>query len=206
MIQRSFPVTSFFSNIFPPQPLAIETIEVSPPAPGEVRVKITHTALCHTDQFTLRFVPVPLVTESNKSNRVRAHFEISWSTPTAATIPRENSRAFSDTKSVDTLPLNCLNFLEYSLEPDISFTLSQSPLPTPRRLPVLSRVSERASPPVLSATTSSRATRSAAKHPDRTLRKGDIMERFTGRITEISGMRQVIEYSVFRPSASLRIA
>eukprot|EP00300_Choanocystis_sp_HF-7_P014390 c18675_g1_i1.p1 GENE.c18675_g1_i1~~c18675_g1_i1.p1 ORF type:complete len:409 (+),score=68.73 c18675_g1_i1:26-1228(+) len=37
----------------PQKPLSIETVEVSPPAPGEVRVRVTHTALCHTDQFTL---------------------------------------------------------------------------------------------------------------------------------------------------------
>eukprot|EP00298_Acanthocystis_sp_HF-20_P008220 c17552_g1_i3.p1 GENE.c17552_g1_i3~~c17552_g1_i3.p1 ORF type:complete len:406 (+),score=219.99 c17552_g1_i3:28-1245(+) len=37
----------------PKKPLSLETVEVAPPSPGEVRVKITHTALCHTDQFTL---------------------------------------------------------------------------------------------------------------------------------------------------------
>ncbi|KAK9507551.1 hypothetical protein O3M35_007380 [Rhynocoris fuscipes] len=34
-------------------PLTIETIEVAPPQKGEVRVKITHTAICHTDSYTL---------------------------------------------------------------------------------------------------------------------------------------------------------
>lgn len=33
--------------------LSIERVKVLPPGPGEVRVKITHTALCHTDAFTL---------------------------------------------------------------------------------------------------------------------------------------------------------
>lgn len=33
--------------------LSVENILVSPPKEGEVRVKITHTALCHTDAFTL---------------------------------------------------------------------------------------------------------------------------------------------------------
>jgi len=33
--------------------LSVEKVVVSPPGPGEVRVKITHTALCHTDAFTL---------------------------------------------------------------------------------------------------------------------------------------------------------
>jgi len=33
--------------------LTIEEVIVAPPGPGEVRVKITHTALCHTDAFTL---------------------------------------------------------------------------------------------------------------------------------------------------------
>jgi S-(hydroxymethyl)glutathione dehydrogenase / alcohol dehydrogenase len=33
--------------------LSVEEIIVSPPREGEVRVKITHTALCHTDAFTL---------------------------------------------------------------------------------------------------------------------------------------------------------
>lgn len=33
--------------------LSIEEIVVDPPKEGEVRVKITHTALCHTDAFTL---------------------------------------------------------------------------------------------------------------------------------------------------------
>ncbi|XP_073990053.1 alcohol dehydrogenase class-3 Fdh [Rhodnius prolixus] len=34
-------------------PLSIETIEVAPPQKGEVRIKITHTAICHTDAYTL---------------------------------------------------------------------------------------------------------------------------------------------------------
>jgi S-(hydroxymethyl)glutathione dehydrogenase / alcohol dehydrogenase len=33
--------------------LSVETVVVDPPKEGEVRVKITHTALCHTDAFTL---------------------------------------------------------------------------------------------------------------------------------------------------------
>ena len=33
--------------------LSIEEVVVDPPGPGEVRVKIEHTALCHTDAFTL---------------------------------------------------------------------------------------------------------------------------------------------------------
>ena len=33
--------------------LEIEEVLVAPPKEGEVRVKITHTALCHTDAFTL---------------------------------------------------------------------------------------------------------------------------------------------------------
>lgn len=35
------------------EPLKVVNVQVAPPQPGEVRVKITHTALCHTDQFTL---------------------------------------------------------------------------------------------------------------------------------------------------------
>lgn len=35
------------------EPLKIVNVQVAPPQAGEVRVKITHTALCHTDQFTL---------------------------------------------------------------------------------------------------------------------------------------------------------
>ena len=33
--------------------LSVEEVIVAPPKAGEVRVKITHTALCHTDAFTL---------------------------------------------------------------------------------------------------------------------------------------------------------
>mmetsp|Transcript_130255 Transcript_130255/g.291321 ORF Transcript_130255/g.291321 Transcript_130255/m.291321 type:complete len:422 (+) Transcript_130255:74-1339(+) len=33
--------------------LALEEVIVAPPQAGEVRIKITHTALCHTDAFTL---------------------------------------------------------------------------------------------------------------------------------------------------------
>jgi S-(hydroxymethyl)glutathione dehydrogenase / alcohol dehydrogenase len=33
-------------------PLVVEDVEVAPPRAGEVRVKITHTALCHTDEYT----------------------------------------------------------------------------------------------------------------------------------------------------------
>eukprot|EP01095_Lingulamoeba_sp_RSL-Kostka_P003997 TRINITY_DN15103_c0_g1_i1.p1 TRINITY_DN15103_c0_g1~~TRINITY_DN15103_c0_g1_i1.p1 ORF type:complete len:386 (-),score=160.43 TRINITY_DN15103_c0_g1_i1:137-1294(-) len=35
------------------KPLVIEDIEVQPPRAGEVRVKITHTGVCHTDAYTL---------------------------------------------------------------------------------------------------------------------------------------------------------
>jgi len=35
------------------KPLQVCDVEVDPPQAGEVRVKITHSALCHTDQFTL---------------------------------------------------------------------------------------------------------------------------------------------------------
>ncbi|KAL3677446.1 hypothetical protein R1sor_027394 [Riccia sorocarpa] len=37
----------------PNKPLSVETVEVAPPQAGEVRVKITHTAICHTDAYTL---------------------------------------------------------------------------------------------------------------------------------------------------------
>lgn len=37
----------------PKQPLSVEDVQVEPPQAGEVRVKITHTALCHTDAYTL---------------------------------------------------------------------------------------------------------------------------------------------------------
>lgn len=35
------------------KPLSLETIQVAPPQKGEVRVRITATALCHTDAYTL---------------------------------------------------------------------------------------------------------------------------------------------------------
>lgn len=35
------------------KPLVIETIEVAPPQKDEIRIKILHTALCHTDAYTL---------------------------------------------------------------------------------------------------------------------------------------------------------
>lgn len=35
------------------KPLSLVDVEVAPPQRGEVRVQITHTALCHTDAFTL---------------------------------------------------------------------------------------------------------------------------------------------------------
>lgn len=37
----------------PGKPLEIVEIDVAPPRPGEVLVKITHTGVCHTDAFTL---------------------------------------------------------------------------------------------------------------------------------------------------------
>jgi S-(hydroxymethyl)glutathione dehydrogenase/alcohol dehydrogenase len=37
----------------PKKPLTIETIEVSPPRAGEVRLKILATGICHTDDYTL---------------------------------------------------------------------------------------------------------------------------------------------------------
>ncbi|KAG8286861.1 NAD/NADP dependent alcohol dehydrogenase [Homalodisca vitripennis] len=35
------------------KPLVMETIEVDPPQAGEVRIKVTSVALCHTDAYTL---------------------------------------------------------------------------------------------------------------------------------------------------------
>ena len=35
------------------KPLSLEDVEVAPPQAGEVRIKILHTALCHTDAYTL---------------------------------------------------------------------------------------------------------------------------------------------------------
>ncbi|GAQ82354.1 alcohol dehydrogenase class-3 [Klebsormidium nitens] len=35
------------------KPLQVIDVQVAPPQAGEVRIKITHTALCHTDKFTL---------------------------------------------------------------------------------------------------------------------------------------------------------
>ncbi|ELU13869.1 hypothetical protein CAPTEDRAFT_199691, partial [Capitella teleta] len=35
------------------KPLSQETIEVAPPKAGEVRIKILHTGVCHTDAYTL---------------------------------------------------------------------------------------------------------------------------------------------------------
>lgn len=35
------------------KPLTIETIQVDPPKAGEVRIKILHTGVCHTDAYTL---------------------------------------------------------------------------------------------------------------------------------------------------------
>ncbi|KER31264.1 hypothetical protein T265_02455 [Opisthorchis viverrini] len=37
----------------PNQPLSVETVEVSPPKAGEVRIKIYSTGVCHTDAYTL---------------------------------------------------------------------------------------------------------------------------------------------------------
>ena len=37
----------------PNQPLDVTRVRVSPPGPGEVRIKIVATALCHTDAYTL---------------------------------------------------------------------------------------------------------------------------------------------------------
>jgi len=37
----------------PNKPLSIETITVSPPKTGEVRIRVLYTSVCHTDQYTL---------------------------------------------------------------------------------------------------------------------------------------------------------
>ncbi len=39
--------------VAPNAPLELAKVIVSPPQKGEVRVKITHAALCHTDAYTL---------------------------------------------------------------------------------------------------------------------------------------------------------
>ena len=42
-----------FSLLSPPRTdFVIEEVEVAPPKAGEVRIKMTHTALCHTDFYT----------------------------------------------------------------------------------------------------------------------------------------------------------
>ena len=56
-------MSSFFPHPFCPpaaaiawelkKPLSVEEVEVAPPQAGEVRIKITDTALCHTDAYTL---------------------------------------------------------------------------------------------------------------------------------------------------------
>jgi S-(hydroxymethyl)glutathione dehydrogenase/alcohol dehydrogenase len=35
------------------KPLSIETVQVAPPQAGEVRIKVLHTGVCHTDAYTL---------------------------------------------------------------------------------------------------------------------------------------------------------
>uniref|UniRef100_A0A3Q3VY11 Alcohol dehydrogenase-like N-terminal domain-containing protein n=1 Tax=Mola mola TaxID=94237 RepID=A0A3Q3VY11_MOLML len=35
------------------KPLVMEEVEVAPPKPGEVRLKIVATGICHTDSYTL---------------------------------------------------------------------------------------------------------------------------------------------------------
>jgi len=37
----------------PKKPLEIVDVDVLPPQAGEVRIKMTHVALCHTDAYTL---------------------------------------------------------------------------------------------------------------------------------------------------------
>ena len=39
----------------PKEPLSLEEVHVAPPQAGEVRIKITHTSLCHTDVFFWEF-------------------------------------------------------------------------------------------------------------------------------------------------------
>jgi len=38
----------------PREPLRIVDVVVAPPQAGEVRIKIAHNALCHTDAYTVR--------------------------------------------------------------------------------------------------------------------------------------------------------
>lgn len=57
----------------PGKPLVIETIQVEPPKAHEVRIKLSHTAVCHTDAYTLSgsdpegLFPVVLGHEGNKN-------------------------------------------------------------------------------------------------------------------------------------------
>ena len=39
----------------PKEPLSMEEVHVAPPQAGEVRIKITHTSLCHTDVIFWEF-------------------------------------------------------------------------------------------------------------------------------------------------------
>src|SRR3546814_17805349 len=53
-LARSIAMKSRAAVAFAPdQPPQIVEIDVEPPRKGEVLVKITHPALCHTDAFTL---------------------------------------------------------------------------------------------------------------------------------------------------------
>eukprot|EP00388_Colpodella_angusta_P010065 GDKJ01026388.1.p1 GENE.GDKJ01026388.1~~GDKJ01026388.1.p1 ORF type:complete len:396 (-),score=114.98 GDKJ01026388.1:174-1361(-) len=48
------PITCKAAVAFEPKkPLEIIDVVIAPPQVGEVRIKITHTALCHTDEYTL---------------------------------------------------------------------------------------------------------------------------------------------------------
>jgi S-(hydroxymethyl)glutathione dehydrogenase/alcohol dehydrogenase len=48
MAQTTLPCSCWAPN----SPLDITTVSVAPPGPGEVRIRMTHTSVCHTDLYT----------------------------------------------------------------------------------------------------------------------------------------------------------
>ena len=58
------PITCQAAVAFAPHDLRLCTVVVAPPQAKEVRIRIVHTALCHTDAYTLDGASVPFCLHS----------------------------------------------------------------------------------------------------------------------------------------------
>jgi len=86
----------------PREPLRIVDVVVAPPQAGEVRIKIAHNALCHTDAYTVRARranrALAKSSDSTRTRRRSSRTDADASNSSADTTRRGSFRASWDTR------------------------------------------------------------------------------------------------------------